>query len=175
MAIHHATQNKAIENNVTLDEHEDGTVTATHKPTGQEATEKTAKKALELVLKHVEENAEEGEEPEEGESSEDAEGEDSEEGTGEAGVVKKKYKDKYKKLGGQSNGDNLASELTAALKDDDGTNWKKVCKENDIDPKQWEHLKNNGLRRMCLRNVLSARVKKGEVKVTVLGIVVDKL
>ncbi len=136
--IHHATMNRALENDVKLTEMKSGDgYWATHEESGQKVKGATAKEALDaLLVKLNPEGAEEGGE-----------------------VVKEKYKQKYSPNGGNC-GDALAKALTtfrAAEKDA----FDIVARDNKIAPKQWEG-KNKGMQWMCLSNVLRGRVRKGE-------------
>lgn len=81
-------------------------------------------------------------------------------------MVLKDYKEHYKKHGsGQGNGDRLDQAMRDAL-DGDDTALPKIARENNV-PFLWQVL-NRGSQSMNLRNVLRARIKRGE-KVSVLG------
>lgn len=153
--IHHATMNKAIANDVKLDEVKDG-YRAVH-TSGKKANAPTAKEALDKVLVLIQPREEEGE---------NEEGED----TGKI-IVKDKYKKLYLPNGGNC-GDKLAKALTTFRAS--GTEaFIKVCRENKIAPATWEG-KNKGLQWMALSNVLRHRVKRKE-EVTVHGEIVKSL
>ena len=85
--------------------------------------------------------------------------EDDEQPAAQGSVVAPTYKQAYGV--DANNGDNLAQELTAALKPDGKFNpeaYRKVCTDNDIDPERWLNL-NIGMRSMNLRNALRNRIK----------------
>lgn len=154
--IHHATMNRAIENDVKLEEVKDGKFRAVHKD-GKKATAESAKEALDKVIRLV--NPPEG----------DEEGE--EEGSGLV-IVKEKYKKKYQPNGG-NNGDKLAKALTTFRATGEKA-FVSVCRENKIAPETWNKVKNAGLRWMPLSNVLRARIKRKE-EVTVNGVKITEL
>lgn len=108
-------------------------------------------------------------------TDEDEDGEDK--GKEPKSVVKAKYKKLYKPTKDR-NGQKFADELHDFLFPEDGDeefsvkNFHAVCRDNNIDPKRWTHLKNKdgspnyGMWRMNAGNVLRGLIRKGtDVKV----------
>lgn len=80
-------------------------------------------------------------------------------------VVKKVYKERYAKAGGNS-GSPIAKALSDALLGEGPGVIERLCKENGI-PFAWRHL-DIGRQRMCLGTVLKGKDRRGEI-VLILG------
>lgn len=176
MSIHHAVAKKAQKLGVTFTEANGGYI-ATHTATDTKADAASATDALDLVLKAVKAKAPKAAraKPAKGKkakkrkakkSDDDDEDEDGEEGAEPKSIVKKKYKKLYRPTK-DTNGDDFAQALHAALFPDgeefDIAAFNATCRANSIDPKRWAKLKNNGMRRMNCGNVLRGMIRRGEV------------
>lgn len=179
MSIHHAVAKKAQKLGITLVAVEGGYSATVGNITNTAAS---ATDALDLTVRAVKAEGKPAKQPKakkaaakkgkkrrakkSNDEDEDGEGE---EGTGESkSIVKKKYKKLYRPTK-DTNGDDFAEALHAALFPDgeefDIAAFNAACRANDIDPKRWAKLKNNGMRRMNLGNVLRGMIRR-EVKVT---------
>lgn len=95
--------------------------------------------------------------------------EDEEKVTGS--MVPPKYKAKYAQFG-DTCGDDLAAILQGACFPNETWNedaFLAICAENGVDGNKWRG--NNGQRKMCLSNILRARLRKG-IDIVILGSVV---
>lgn len=95
------------------------------------------------------------------------ENQDDDEEQPKSSIVKSKYKEKYVE---GNNGDEIATELTAALKTDgkfDLEKYNQVCADNGIDNSNWTDL-NNGQKSMNLRNRVRAKWRNGD-DINILG------
>lgn len=100
------------------------------------------------------------------ESADDEEDED--EAKAKMNATLAKYKPIYKQFH-DTCGDELAATLQAACYGGDvwnEANFLAICAQNDIDSTKWHG--NNGQRKMCLSNMLRARLRKG-MEIVVLG------
>lgn len=106
---------------------------------------------------------------------EDGEGDEEDEGDEEAvsgSIVKGKYKAKYAENEGilkGSNGDDMAEALKTFTDSDGDMNLdalRRVARDNKVEFGKYEHMKNNGQKRMIIGNILRGMIRRGvDVKV----------